>query len=135
MTREDQQNRTLQRIERNILIFSVVCISVSFFCFGMREGFGSLTGCLLAYSNFRLIHIGVERLLQNEAARSSRKYLIGTSLKFLGIALFLIAVFYVVKPSILFVLIGFSLFMPSIFWETLSHSFKNQKIGDTTSGC
>ena len=135
MSTVKEKNKTLLRIERNILVLSGAWIAISFFCFGLHQGLGALLGCSLTLLNFRLIHVGVERLLDDGTSKSQKSYFVFTGLKFLGFTGFLIAAFYLIKPDLIFFIIGFSLFIPSILGEVLSFGFKNQRIGETISGC
>lgn len=123
----------MARIERNIILIGIFAAIPGFYFRGISGAFGIFLGVFIAFINFKLIVIGIQRALKETIVKAPQRYLFFSGLKFLLIALFLSAMFYWFKPSIIGFIIGFSVFIPAILWETMFHINKEDNLGETVS--
>jgi len=124
----------LDHIERNILIMTIILTIGAFFFKGVAGILGAMVGGTLALLNFKLIRRGVVRLMEDRTSQSRRSYVLFSIIKLACFAIVLAGIFFVTKPSLLFFLIGFSLFVPGVMWETLNFSRHNDYREETSRG-
>ncbi|MFC1850138.1 ATP synthase subunit I [candidate division CSSED10-310 bacterium] len=129
-------NQSFKRIERNLIVLASLVTGGGFLTVGFESGVGAFLGSLVAFANFRLIQVGVKKIVAEEEQWTARKYVLFSGGKLLGLALFLGFIFYTFKPSFVFFLIGFSLLFPAILWETMINISKSDdnEIGEPISG-
>jgi len=118
---------SLERIERNLLGLALASLVTVNLLAGAREGVSLGIGFLLAYFNLRIITRGVKTLLKNGDRKSQKRYMLLSGIKFMFYAVLLGIIFYFAKPSVLYFLTGFSLFIPAIVWETVFNSLLDKR--------
>lgn len=109
----------LRKIERDILLLSLIAWLVAFYAVDLHGAVSVVLGGTVALLNFTLIHRGVRTLLSTATENARKRFLVLSWLKFIAIAIGLGLVFFFVHPSVILFLIGFSLFIPSVIFETL----------------
>lgn len=130
----ETSDQSLDRIEHNILTLTVILSSVAAWFLGLEGLSGAGIGGLLSYLNFKAIRSSVKHLLTMAPDKAPRRYYISSALKLVCIVFFLSITYFLIQPSILFLLIGFSLFIPSILWETVMHINREPYLEETISG-
>lgn len=129
-----EQLGSLERIERNLLIFFGLYFIGVLYWGELSILIGALLGGLVAFINFRFIHSGVEKVLITGSEIARKRYVFFFLFRFICTALFLGLAFYYLRPSIFSFFIGFSLFIPSILFETFLNINQRDQIGETISG-
>lgn len=109
----------LRKIERDILLLSLIAWLVAFYAVDLHGAVSVILGGVVGLLNFKLIHRSIRTLLNNATDIARKRFLVLSWIKFILLAIGLGLVFFYVHPSVVLFLIGFSLFIPSVVFETL----------------